>query len=226
MALSHVLEAGAAAMIDVLYRVKGGVSNEELRYSLRSLANIEHGEVFMVGAPPAWVRNVTIMPGKQYRTKWEALLGDLLLACDELKGRDLLLMDDDFYLMRPQSIVPMHRGLLSTHISLTQGSYKRSLKMTLAYLAAKGIEAPLSYDLHAPMPIQADAMAEAIRPAAGQPLQPRTLYGNLSGVEAQLANDVKVTPGKPMPSGALLSTRGKVLPVLWRTFPKASRYEN
>lgn len=216
-------------MIDVLYRVRRG-KNENLRYSLRSLANIPHGDVFIVGHPPAWVSNVHVITPKTWRTKWRALVGDLALACSELKGQRLLLIDDDMMVLSPRESVPvLHGGDLRKAAKRKIGAYGKTLTWTADYLEEHDIAMPLSYELHVPLEIDADAMRAVIEPALGhrRPLQARSLYGNavdLGGTEAQ---DVKLEKG-PMPS-EFLSTS----PYSWRhwqpqldaLFPTPSVYE-
>ena len=48
---------------DIYYPVIKSVNdNAELRFSLRSLKNIEHGNVYIVGYKPLWVKNVIHLP--------------------------------------------------------------------------------------------------------------------------------------------------------------------
>lgn len=215
---------------DVLYRVKGNRSNEQLRYSLRSLCNVEHGEVWLVGLMPPWVRGVQYIPGDHYSSKWAGLVGDLYVACKDLTGRKLLLMDDDFFVLEAKPIPAVHLGPLKDHAQRLSGSYARSLAATYQYLVNMGVKEPLSYEAHVPMLIEADAMAEILRPVlkARMPLQARSLYGNLRKVKAKRMDDVKVRRGEPLPTGPLLSGNGMlnlVLPVLAAAFPEGCRYE-
>ena len=41
--------------LDVVYCVKELITNEELRYSLRSLRNLPHRKVWIFGGCPKWV---------------------------------------------------------------------------------------------------------------------------------------------------------------------------
>ena len=216
---------------DVLYRVRPGEKNEELRYSLRSLCNVEHGDVFMVGYPPKWVKQVNRIPGKHWRTKWQALVGDLLLACEQLPGRRLLLIDDDMYVLVRQQVPVYHAGSLVEHAKQTVGAYGRSLKATAEYLMGMGIAKPLSYELHVPMVIESDAMAECLRPVVDRyiaPLQARSLYGNIANVGGVECEDVKVRRNIVPRGRDLLSSNNDlrpILPILQAALPQASRYE-
>lgn len=216
---------------DVLYRVRNGRRNEELRYSLRSLANVEHGDVFIVGDMPDWVQGVERIPRGYYVTKWEGLVVDLLRACEALPGRQLLLMDDDFYVLAPQKVPVYHMGPLLEHAANVVGAYSRSLRATAEYLMARGIRQPLSYELHVPMLIDGDAMAEVLRPVADRKrpaLQARSLYGNLRHLKGKRIHDVKVRRDRVVPDSTLLSSNddlAPLLPVLTRAFPQAGAYE-
>lgn len=220
----------AKVVPDVLYRVKGNRANEQLRYSLRSLANIEHGEVWLVGLMPPWVRGVRYIPGEHWTSKWAGLVGDLYIACRDLSGKTLLLMDDDFFVLEAKPLPSIHLGPLKDHAARLSGSYARSLTATYEYLRAQGIAEPLSYEAHVPMLIEADAMVEVLRPVLKMrmPLQARSLYGNLRHVKAKQMPDVKVRHGEPVPISPLLSGNGRLddyLPLLVDALPQASPYE-
>ena len=47
---------------DIVYVVRPGERNEELRYSLRSLSNLPHGRVWIAGYMPKWVTGVEHIP--------------------------------------------------------------------------------------------------------------------------------------------------------------------
>ena len=214
---------------DVLYRVRGSRKNEELRYSLRSLSKLEHGDVWIVGDVPPWVRGVKQIEGARYTTKWHGLVGDLLIACEQLSGKTLLLMDDDFYVLTAGPPPPVvHSGPLKDHAGRVIGSYQRSLALTYQYLVGQGIKEPLSYELHIPMVIKADKMAEVLWPVATEPMQARSLYGNLAHLGGKLAADVKARRTDPIPGGRWLSSQnflGPIAPLLQQTFPEAGPYE-
>src|SRR5690606_28201644 len=78
-------------------------------------------------------------------------------------------------------------------------------------------DAPLSYDLHVPLPIHKAAMVEAVRRADRYQipaLHKRTVYGNVAGLGGEYADDVKVhDTGRTFPPGArFVSTN----PTSWR----------
>lgn len=221
--------------MDVLYRLRPGKRNEPLRYSLRSLANVPHGDVFAVGTAPAWVRNVEVIAPGRYPTKWRALVGDLHLACEQLSGRTLLLVDDDMFVMEAARSVPtLNAGLLLDHLQSKRGSYQRSMGHTNEYLMALGVTKPLSYELHVPMVIDAERMAATLEAVLHWPhhLQARSVYGNLGNLGGKQADDVKVWDGNKdsdLPGGAFLSASPRawhwMMPKLGDVFATPSEYE-
>ena len=49
--------------MDAVYYVRPGDRNDELRYSLRSLANLPHDRVWIVGHTPPWVTGIESIQG-------------------------------------------------------------------------------------------------------------------------------------------------------------------
>jgi hypothetical protein len=224
----------------VLYRVRPGDRNESLRYSLRSLRHLEHGEVFVVGYVPEWVQGVHHIVGSSHRHKWRIVLEHLWLACRELGGRRLILMDDDMYLLEPVSEVPaLHRGtLLGQALAHPGGTYGHSLRASHDYLVAQGVASPLSYELHVPMPIDATVAAAVLEPVImrSRPVQGRSVYANLAHLESTPAEDVKVRGSsdvRALPAGPLPGPWISTAPAGWEgmgsrvrgLFPDASPYE-
>jgi hypothetical protein len=221
--------------MDVLYRVRPTRRNEPLRYSLRSLSNVLHGDVFVVGGTPHWVKGVHVIPGDRYTSKWKAMAGELHKACMELSGRTLLLVDDDMFVRRPFVTWPtLHAGSLATHALTARGAYQRSMFNTAVYLERLGIPTPVSYELHIPMVIDADAMAATLEAVLQwrEPLQPRSVYGNLQHVGGDQHEDVKVRAlGKDdaLPPGPFLSASPRawfnMAPKIMAEFPTPSEFE-
>jgi hypothetical protein len=103
-------------------------------------------------------------------------------------------MNDDFYIINKlDRVETMHGGLLSEKIkrySDQHGSNKYSQLLSRAnqYLVHKGINEPLDYDIHVPMPINKNNITDKVLSG----LAPRSLYGNLNNVGGILIDDVKV----------------------------------
>lgn len=185
--------------MDVVYIVRTGDDNEELRYSLRSLANLPHNRVWIVGHKPAWVTGVGHLPTNQAGSRFYNSTLNLRTACESGQVSDkFIYMNDDFFVMRPLDEVPtLHRGLVADVFAATpvDSPYRRGIRATSRLLAKLGHDEPLSYELHVPMVIHRQRMLETLeigRQVHGV-LHKRTLYGNYWGVGGEQVADVKVT---------------------------------
>lgn len=184
--------------MNVVYRVRPARTNEELRYSLRSLANLGDGRhhVTIIGGAPPWVKGIDVLPGRPVG-KWRALLDDLATVAARVTGPSVLL-DDDMFILGPIDAAPaLYSGTLEERILSglhVGGTYGRSMANTLAYLRGLGIMVPLDYELHVPLPFVAETMVEALGPVlhSDRPLQARTVYGNIARLGGTRAIDVKL----------------------------------
>lgn len=227
-------------MTVAVYFCKPGDSNEELRYSLRSLdRHARPDEVWIVGYTPTWVQNVTSVRGNRYPDKEWAVRDNVLIIAEHPDlPDDVLVMNDDFALMRPYTFVSEHRGPLREQIGQLNNSgswWGRSLCTTLDWLESVGHPDPLSYELHKPLMVNRAKMAGALhRSEAVFPIpQWRTVYGVLNEIPAVLGEDCKVRqPEEPFDKKApLLSTddrafaQGAVGEFIRSKFNKPCKYE-
>lgn len=185
-------------MTAVLIPVRPGNDNNELRFSLRSIqANLPHTAVWVVGYQPNWLTNVGFIPGNTQPHSKANIYRNLLAACEHPDTPDdLIVFNDDFFVTEPVETPTVHyRSTLQEHIDFprvqrTKGWWWQSLTTTQICLQALGHTDPLSYELHIPLPIQKQAMADTlnwfkdIQPH--NPPQWRTLYG--------VINDIGGTP--------------------------------
>ncbi len=220
--------------MDVLYRVKAGRTNESLRYSLRSLANLGTGRhtVHMVGPLlPPWVHNVDhIQTGQWRQGKHFALVADLVTAARTMGTTEFVLIDDDMFVLCPTTLPTLHGGPLDTQDKVAS-AYGRSKQRTEYVLRGMGITNPLDYELHVPMAMLADAVVDTLAPLVDsvRPIQARSLYGNVRGIGGRRAPDVKVRHA----SDALPTPFASTAPSTWPLFrsaiaqqlPDASPYE-
>lgn len=194
--------------MDLVYVVRPGENNEELRYSLRTVAvHLEHDRIFIVGHTPSWVAGVESLQTIQAGTKYANSTRNVLTACCTAEVSDpFVLMNDDFFITAPVNQVPaLHRGIVIDVLTDYQARYgtrigKRNhyidgMAATLQLLNDMGHHDPLSYELHVPLVVHKDAMREAIEVATTAGLEAphkRTLYGNLAHLGGQQTRDVKV----------------------------------
>jgi hypothetical protein len=220
--------------LDVVYYVRPGDRNEELRYSLRSLRNIEHDRVHLVGYKPKWVQGVNHIPAMPRMEGPQMTAADhLLRACEVVEGDRFAVFNDDFYVMTPVLALPSyHDGLLADKAAQTRGSYGNALREALARLRA--FLDPIAWTLHIPMVVDRELLAEVARSilAGASRVAPewRSMYGNIAGLVGEQAPDVKVRRRTdPLPEGPFMSSHDTAIfwlaPVLRKRFPDPSPYE-
>lgn len=201
--------------MDVVYIVRPGHVNEELRYSLRGLAHVPHGEVWIVGHRPEWVtgvRHIFVAQQNPLHFKYENGTANLIALAEHGPER-FALFNDDFFCVEPVMGMPLpaHRGTLRALAADRPGRYGQMLLATAALLAEGGNPAPLAYTLHKPLIMSRDGLQltlnHGLRARAGnEPLSWRSLYGNLMRLGGEYEPDVKVHAHGPIPDGAWLST--------------------
>jgi hypothetical protein len=224
---------------DIVYVVRPGDDNEELRYSIRSLRFLPHGQVWIVGHKPSWLDNVRHIPTDQTATKYLNATGNIRTACEHPDMPDQFVWcNDDFFAMQPATHLPIwHQGPITKVIrrfSKRPGPYLAGMKATLALLQDLGISEPLSYDLHLPMLVDRDRLLDAIELRETVDLaHTRSLYGNLYGIGGTQVEDVKVytrdaTGWTWYPWLSTTDTSFRDYPVgahIRATHPAASQYE-
>jgi len=190
--------------MDVVYRYRRNGSGDELRYSLRSLINIPHDNVWVVGEDQPWLTRVRhLRRHQQSSNKWENSRGNLLAACrnDEISD-DFILMDDDFFIMTPlQSIPTLHRGYIEDVIDSyarrhVTSNYSRGFPYTLELMKKMRIGAPYyCYELHVPIVINKAKLLESMDVLKGVKLECnfhiRTWYGNFAKIGGTQSRDFK-----------------------------------
>lgn len=231
------------AAIDILWLVRAGDSNEELRFSMRSVAaNLPHDRVWIAGYRPKWVssevRHIAVHQ-QTLGTKYQRSLANLLAACSHPKVSDeFVRFDDDFFVLKPMESIPvLHRGLLdeiaNDYARRGSGQYLKGMRATEKLLVGLGFSDILSYELHAPMTFDKEKLAEVLRLPLQHGLKtkclhPRTLYGNYWHVGGEESHDFKSNTFQDWP---FLSTndgqfkRDAIGRHIREMFPEPCRYE-
>ena len=181
--------------MDVVYICRPG-ENEELRYSIRSVvANLKHDNIWVVGQKPSWYTgNFISVPDK--RLKYVNARNNLKTIIDDNRiSDDFILMNDDFYIMKPIDTVEyFYSGSLESKAlefeSISFNSaYTRMLYSTLDRLNQQGIKDCLSYELHVPFVMNKQKLLPIIKQRT---TLWRSMYGNLYNVGGSQIEDVKV----------------------------------
>lgn len=232
--------------LDIFYPVRPGDDNEELRYSLRSLRNIKHGRVFIVGHVPDWVTNVIGIElpklGTYHRTAQRNI--EHVIKHTDISDK-FLYMNDDFFIMNPIEKMPtIFRGTLDGVIEKqgqrSKGDYYNAMVKTrdLIDKIFTGKQTLYSYEIHLPMVFDKAKLGSIFNIISQHDpefhrYQYRTIYGNLfeiGGVQNVHGSiKVKRTADK-LPSGDFASTNeltfsGQVGRQIRAIFPDKSPYE-
>lgn len=233
--------------MDVVYRYRSTGGGDELRYSLRSLKNIPHNTVWIVGQQEPWLTNVKLLRNHPVtQNKWENSRKNLLVACQNQRvSDDFILMDDDFYITHPMESIPVwHRGTLNEtlgdYANRAGSTYLRGLRETAELLKWAGVtDDILVYNLHIPMVINKAKMLECMDYLKGMKIRMpqcfhiRTWYGNFWQLGGERASDNKVLKTqdsvKPGPflssTNAAFNSSSRVRKYLQALLPQPSRYE-
>ena len=179
--------------MDIVYICRNG-DNEELRYSLRSVVkNLPEGRVWVVGYKPKWYTGDFISV-PDVSSKFNNIHNLIKhIAFDDRISDDFIMMNDDFFVVRPLDTVPIyHGGPLKDKINkyyelIPNSPYNRMLSRTYNNLINHGIQEPLDYDIHIPLPFNRTKLRETIVRKG----LPRSTYGNHAGVGGEYMPDVK-----------------------------------
>lgn len=166
----------------------------ELRYSLRSLSLIPHGQVWIVGAPPPdWVRNVGWIPVTQqpgYSNIWANQRNNIYAATQHPDiTESFVLMNDDFIFLRAVWPLPVvDGGALRSHRVWRE--HPTNYTRYYEWATSHGISDPLYYAEHRPMLMDKTVMASVHESLAHIPAYPvPTAYGNAAGLSSVFGVD-------------------------------------
>lgn len=222
--------------IDVVYLTRREVRQDALRLSLRSIdEHLPHARVWLAGYAPRWIVDVSHLATRESASNKYARLNEALLEvaqCDEISER-FVYMNDDVFVLEPVDEIPaLHRGPIAS-IARTRITYRESLRLARAELESRGVESPLSYELHVPMLMERAKLRETFELARVPPGMVRTMYGNVHAIGGDESDDVKVYGrSQGLPPGPFASTSpASIHPTaragreLRATFARPSRYE-
>lgn len=192
-------------MIDVVIPYKHSIGNE-LKYTLRSLCNLPHGNVYIVGDREPWFADtiIHIPTTTEYSPRFldsEMKIGQVIYH--QSLSDEFYLFNDDMFIMKPVEYIPMiNLGTLDKRFAerieaFGSSTYNMHLRQTAARLKQYGIEKPLDYESHIPMlmnkykrRIVHDIVASQMK--HGKVILPRSVYGNLFEESYIEQKDVKV----------------------------------
>lgn len=229
--------------MDIVYVCRSG-ENEELRYSLRSLVNVPHDNVWVFGDAPDWYTG-NLVKVEQAGLKYEnAHAGIRAVASHAEVSDDFIYFNDDFYCMKPiQKIKTHYRCSVSElyyhyYTNFPRSTYTRRIKLTAELLRDNyGMTNAKSYELHMPMIFNKEKLAPILKQVQGgfvengvvkPTLHWRTVYGNVYNVGGTQHDDVKIETHITKHRDWLSSgdaTFAIAKPILEWVFPEPSRFE-
>jgi hypothetical protein len=188
--------------MDFVYICKDG-DNEELRYSIRSVAeSFPDSNIWVVGGKPNWYVG-NYIEVNQIHSKYKNAVENLKKICSSSEiSNNFILMNDDFYIIKKiNNIETFHGGYLLNKINLYQkingnSNYTRKLAATYKRLKALNINDPLDYELHVPMIMEKEKLQEVLK--NNDQFLWRSIYGNMFTVGGLEMQDVKVYTTGPL----------------------------
>ena len=158
---SEKLSDNDLSQMDIVYFVKDEPSNEELRYSLRSVEkNFPHRNVWFYGGCPDDLQPDRWAHIKQNaRSKWGNTSGLLRNACaNEGISENFVLFNDDFFVLKTalESMPPTYYGDIDFIVEKTERGFGKPIVWTtrlkhLKKTLLKSGKGTLNYAVHKPM---------------------------------------------------------------------------
>lgn len=200
--------------MDLVYIVKKSEVNEDLRYSLRSVAKfVPHDNVWIVGYKPKWVVNVNYLPVEQKGDKWKNSVTNIIEACKCPDiSEDFVLMNDDFYATKPitdlKESISVNLGTLDKSLqtySTLKSGWGAAFKQLKELLELLKVDEPFyDYESHIPLIINKTKYLEVMDLPEVQAyrktskvLHKRSLYKNIEKLSSRtLSRDVKINRRK------------------------------
>lgn len=225
-------------MNDIVYILRNGIEPDELKYSLRSLDNFPHGNVWFFGGEPKGLSadyNITfeqkgVEPWQKVRYSLERVTQTRNVS------DDFWLFNDDFFVMKKvENLRPWYNGTLQSRINEIverHGSslYSTRLLFTKELLESNGLKT-YNYAVHVPMQMNKYKLREVLN-KFDKATMIRSVYGNYWKVGGMNRLDVKISDRNTEPDrkAKFLSTSdgswyGKVGDYIREQFPTPSKYE-
>ena len=221
--------------MDVVFPYKK-TNSEELKYALRSLKNIPHRNVFICGDKPDWISDEVIWLGKDgygINAQHDSELNIRLALHDIRLSNAFILMNDDFYILKPVRHLPDYFiGTFDEVIQRRQeaqfNTFNQALLKTKAFIGVN----PLCFEIHIPAifnKVDRLTVSNEILPvlSLGCTIFPRSIYMNRYYGSTVRRKDVKLYSfNNEQPLDDFLSTDdGQLNDQIKQLFPNKCKYE-
>ena len=219
--------------MDVVYLYRS-CDTIALRYSLRSLKNVPHDRVFLVGDKPDWIREIIHIPVKDlykkgsYKYKLINTWNKIAMSCKCRQISDnFILFNDDYYVLEKIDSFPYYyTGKIKR--------YERPSNYQAAVMrSGQFFDSPLHFASHTPIVYNKERFLSLPYPFE-KGLDHKIIYCNYYDVHPrEKINDPKVRGASGVRlAGAFLSTSDKVernkafKKEMDKLFPEKSKYES
>lgn len=184
--------------MDIIY-VHRQKPSTEIIWSIKSLKNIPHNNIYVIG-DNVNVDGVIHIPHTKDRwsvySKYHDQISKYLQICNTPEiSDDFMAMNDDMFIMKPTELVIYNRGTISEHIKERSkyDQYSISLKTTENYLLKNNLST-IDYELHTPFIYNKEKLKAVIEKLSKEPqykYQIRSIYGNTYNIDSTYKKDVK-----------------------------------
>lgn len=187
-------------MIDIVIPYRKTPS-EELKWAVKSLRNLKGvNNIYVVGDKPDYEVDAQFIPHQD--NEWSILsahhnqISKYLKACSLPLSDEIILANDDFYVLEETEPKNYNRGFLTEHINERRyDTYTKALINTRRFLKTKGLK-ELDFEMHIPMAVNREKLKQAIEEIVpmirkGRTILIRSYYGNRFGIESEYMEDVK-----------------------------------
>lgn len=225
--------------LDVVYCLKNQPNGEELRYSLRSLKNLPHRNVWIYGGCPVWAQNIRHVPMLQPYTKWRNTAKMLFEISQNTEiSKNFIWFNDDFFVLQPCEKLEYWyendlgwRKKRTTRASGMYSLYGQQIALAEKTLRENGKDTR-NFELHLPIIFNRYKLGNVCRKYPDVAIR-RSMYCNEYGIKGVPKKDVKIAgvSGKIPPRSAFVSSSdgsfasGEVGKAIKKRFPERSTYE-
>lgn len=189
--------------LDIVYPFLSDGNDDELKYSLRSLQNMPHHKVWVVGNKPRFdTQNLNVVKVKQTKTDtaqepYLDVNNKLIKICkDKRLSDDFILFNDDFFVVdKIDRLRPAYcgtvQGLINQKMQGSQGN--KVYAMLLQNDAGQHASELKNYELHLPMIMNKQKLLDLLEDRPSSCLR-RSVYGNVyyQDISIEYPKDVKV----------------------------------
>ena len=183
--------------MNYLYIVGDGskYNDMELRYSLRSVEKYGNPEnVHIIGHKPDFIGGVNHIPYKETDNSYTNVWNKLLVGCREIQDTNIIVMNDDFFLLKGYNFATYSDGAIPDRIKseIINNKFRSVLTNTFKTLMLCSL-GTTCYENHTPMPVNLSDLYQVLMSFNRQyPMCWRSLYGNIYGRNVSELPNIKL----------------------------------